>query len=188
MASALAIENNTGQKRVLPLILNSKTRVLKYYPLLLSLNYREYIDPPDTLADEIMTLARKRARWRGELHIIVESIHTGQICNIQVSPKVSVRWLVDNAQKGLGFTEEADTGAYIPFRVRWVLVDVRAEKKWLSLPRRVQRGLRAAVQTKAGLKLSRSERDRLEDIGIYDGIVFHLYQIEDEDYGPGGGH
>lgn len=182
MASALAVQNETGQKRVLPLILNSKAVVLNQYPLLASLAYREYRDPPDGLAEEIATLVKEPRTKPGELHVVVESVHTGQLCNIHVSRKVSVLWLSDQAQRGLGVSEFADTGAYQPFKVRWVLVDTRAEKEWSTLPRRQQRRLRAVVQTDHGLEFSQDDRDRLEDVGIYDGIVFHLYAIEDEDY------
>lgn len=36
------------------------------------------------------------------------------------------------------------------------------------------------VASKDGLRFSYSDQDRLEDIGVNDGIVFHLYAIEDE--------
>ena len=184
IASALAIQNDTGQKRVLPLILNSRDLVLKQYPLLAALSYREYQEPPDALVDELATLVKGTATPPGQLHVKVESVHTGQLCNIYVSPKASVRWLADHAQKGLGVSECADTGAYERFKVRWVLVDARAEKAWRKLPRSRQRQLRAVVEGDQAPRLSVDDRDRLEDIGLYDGIVFHLYAIEDEDYDP----
>ena len=95
-----------------------------------------------------------------------------------------VKWLTDKAQKGMGVSELADTGAYEPFRVRWVLVDSRAESVWRALPRDMQRKLRALVAGDKEPFFSTSDSDRLEDIGIKDGVVFHLYAIEDEEHYP----
>jgi hypothetical protein len=114
----------------------------------------------------------------------VESVHTGHLCNVLTSPRVSIKWLTDTPQKGMRVSELADTGAFAPFRVRWVLVDSRAEAEWRSLPRYVQRRLRAVVAGYEEPFVSISDSDRLEDIGIEDGIVFHLYAIEDEEHYP----
>lgn len=184
MASALAAQNDTGQKRVLPLMLNAKELVLAQYPLLAALSYREYQEPPDALVDELATLVKGTVTPPGQLSVRVESVHTGQLCNIHVSPSMSVRWLTDQAQRGLGVSELAHTGAYEPFRVRWVLVDARAEQAWRALPRSRQRRLRAVVYGGASPRVSMDDHDRLSDIGFYDGIVLHLYAIEDEDYSP----
>jgi hypothetical protein len=184
MASALAIQNATGQKRVLPLILNSKDLVLNQYPILAALAYKEYKGSPDAIADELATLLRLPGDEPQQLglHITVESVHTGKLCNIQVSPKVSVRWLADRAQRGLGVSKLAETGAYLPFRVKWVLVDVQAENQWRKLPRWTQSRLYAVVQNGQQPKFSEHDSDRLEDLGIQDGTVFHLYAVDDDRY------
>ncbi len=184
LASALAVQNATGEKRVLPLILNSKQMVLNTYPLLAGIAYKDYSDPP-ALADELVTLIKPEGKQNSDqLHVIVESIHTGKICNIYVSPRVSIKWLVDQAQQGLGLSDLADAGAYEPFRVKWVLVDTRAEDAWNELRRRDQRGLSAVLHTSDGPKFIDTDRYRLEDGGVSDGAVFHLYAIEDERYPP----
>ena len=184
LASALGSQNATGQKRVLPLILNSKELVLETYPLLASLSYKEYRDAPDTLADEIAGFVRSTAKPPGHLNIVVESVHTGKLCNIDVSSRASVKWLADKAQSGLGVSDRADTGAYEPFRVKWVLIDTKVEDEWLLLPRRYKRELSAVVSTVDGTKFCTADRDRLSEIGVADGTVFHLYAIEDERYDP----
>ena len=70
------------------------------------------------------------------------------------------------------------------FRVRWVLVDQRAEDEWSVLPRGKKRKVHAMVKAGDKIKTSHRERDRLADLGIYDGIVFHMYAIEDEQHEP----
>jgi len=122
LASALAAQNAAGQKRLLPLILNSKELVLGTYPLLAALAYREYRDPAG-VADEIAHVVRPTEKAPSDLHVVMESVHTGKLCNIYVSPRVSVRWLVDQAERALSLREHAETGAYEHFKVRWVLVD-----------------------------------------------------------------
>lgn len=184
LASALAIQNATGQKRVLPLILNSKEFVLQTYPLLASLSYREYPETPDILAAEIAGLVRPAARETDHINVVVESAHTGKLCNIDVSPRVSLKWLADRAQNGLGVSEDADTGAYLRFRVKWVLVDTKVEDAWHRLPRWSQRELSAIVATADGPKFCTDDRLRLSDVGVVDGSVFHMYAIEDERYDP----
>jgi hypothetical protein len=86
------------------------------------------------------------------------------------------------AQKGLGLRELADTGAPVPFKIRWVLVDTKVEVEWKKLRRDIKRKVRAFVKHDEDFKTSLSDLDRLQDIGVYDGIVFHLYPVEDEDY------
>jgi len=186
MASVLARQNATGQKQVLPLILNSKELMLNQYPILASLAYKEYKGSAEVVADEIaavLQLSPHKQKQHG-LHITVESVHTGKLCDIQVSPKVSVRWLADKAQQGLGVSDQAETGAYLPFHVKWVLVDVQAEKEWHRLGRREQSRLFAIVQKGKRAEVSHDDSDRLEDLGVQDGTIFHLYAIEDDRYEP----
>jgi hypothetical protein len=185
MGAALAVQNENGIKRVLPLILNSKEEVLTQYPLLAGLAYREFEVGPSAIAEELAKLAQRPRDTEGKLHIVVESDYTGQIINILADPRVSIRWLRDKAQAGMGVLEAADTGSYVSFRVRWVLVDTQAEEVWLGLPRSRKRKLHAIVVNSDGkLKLSQHDRDRLQDLGVKSGTVFHIYAIEDEDYPP----
>ncbi len=182
MAAVLAIQNTNGKKRALPLILNAKDEILEAYPILSALAYREFRFGPDKLAAELANLVSDQRKPEGLLQVIVESVHTGQLCNLMVSPRVSVNWLANKAKAGLSLRDEADTGAFVPFRIRWVLVDVNAETDWLAMPRHEKRPIQAMVKTGVGIKYSYDETDRLEELDIYDGIVFHLYALEDERY------
>lgn len=184
MAAAFALQNDSGVKRVLPLILDSKEAVLAKLPLVAGLAYREFSVGVTAVADEISTLCGRHIRPEEESHVVVESVHTGKLCNISVSRRVSVKWLADQAKAGMGVSDLADTGAYEPFHVRWVLVDTRAEETWRDLPRFRQRHLRAIVSGEKGLVFSESDSDRLGDLGVADGTVFHIYAIEDEDRYP----
>jgi hypothetical protein len=182
LAAGLSVQNASGQKRVLPLILNERELVLQTYPLLASLAYREYAAGPDALADEIAGLTRSKASEPepGHIKIEVESVHTGKLCNIVVSPRVSLKWLSDRARSGLDLSDRAETGAFVPFMVRWVLVDKKVEAAWLKLPRSRMRKLIAVVATAEGPLFCETDTDRLNDVGVVDGTVFHLYAIEDE--------
>jgi hypothetical protein len=184
LSSILAIQNNTGMKRVLPLILNAKEEILDTYPLLAALAYREFSAGTLTLASELAGLLKKPKKAKGLLKVLIESVHTGQLCNLEIPPNVSVKWLSTKAQSGMGFKEAADVGAFLPFRIRWVLVDVKVEEDWHSLSRDIQSRIKAIIASDYGPKISYADEDRLDKLGIYDGVVFHLYAIEDISYGP----
>jgi len=179
LGAALAVQTESGQRRVLPLILEGKEQVLAEYPLLAGLSYREYTEP-DMVANELAAVIGKPSSDPFALNVVVESVHTGRLCNLRVARSVSVRWLTDQAQRGLGVKEAADTGAYMPFLVRWVLVDQRAEQDWSDLPRSEKRAVQAIIKVGDKIRTCLNERDRLSDLGIDDGIVFHMYAIEDE--------
>lgn len=158
--------------------------ILNTYPLLAGIAYKDYSDP-FALAEELVTLIRPEGKQNSDqLHVIVESIHTGKTCDIYVSPRASIKWLVDQAQQGFGLSDQVDTGAYEPFRVKWVLVDTRAEDAWNDLRRSDKRGLSAVLHTSTGPRLITTDRYRIEDGGVSDGAVFHLYAIDDERYDP----
>ncbi len=182
LGAALAIQNNSGIKRVLPLILNSKDEVLEQYPLLCNIAYREYDLGPQLLARELATLVRSPKTSKELFRVVIESAHTGRLCNLLVSPIVSVRWLSQKGQSGLGISEYADPGGFVNFKLKWVLVDVKAHAEWRALSRSQQRRLRAVLASGEGAKFAYSDSDKLSDIGIYDGVVFHLHAVEDEDY------
>jgi len=185
LASTFAAQTTHGTRRLLPLILNSREQVLEHYPLLAPLMYKEYTDPPDLIAEDIAKIVRPaepQDKKDSRLHVIVESVHSGKLCNVYVSPRASIRWLADQAQKGLGVSESADIGAPVAFRVRWFLVDANAERVWRHLSRWEQWPVHAVVQTAKGPRVIADDHDRLEAIGVQEGTVFHLYAIEDERY------
>jgi TIR domain len=183
LSAMFSVQTDTGKKRILPLILEGKDQVLSEYPLLSSLAYREYTQPTET-AKLIADFIGKIPKDASDLKILIESVHTGSLCNLRVPPNVSVRWLTDQAKRGVGVSEEAVTGAYMSFRVRWVLIDVRVEEEWLAMPRWKKREIYALLRVGDQTVASRSETDRLSKIGIEDGITFHMYAIEDEDFDP----
>ena len=182
LSAALAIQNNSGMKRVLPLILNAKDEVLARYPILAGMAYREYGADPLLLVNEVAQLVKSPKGPDDFVSVVIESAHTGKLCNLSVSPRVSVKWLSQKGQSGLGVSEYANTGGFVQFKLKWVLVDVNARKDWLALSRAEQRRMRAVVASNDGPRFSYSESDKLQDIGVYDGVVFHLHAVEDEDY------
>ena len=133
LSAAFAVQTDTGRKRVLPLILEGKDQILDAYPLLASLAYREYTGATET-AKALSDFVGKTPPSATDISILVESVHTEAVCNLRVPPTVSLKWLTDRAMRGMGVSSQADTGAYQSFRVRWVLVDVRAEREWNAMP------------------------------------------------------
>jgi hypothetical protein len=180
MNAALSMQNEKGAKRVLPLILNSKEAVLKSYPILSGLVYREFNRGINSIADELAILAGKPQPNEGKIQIIIESVHTGQLSYLSVSPRVSIKWLTETARIGLGLQDYADIGSFIKFGIRWILVDAKAEELWKTFSRAKIRGVDAIIKTDTGVNISRNETDKLEDLGIYDGIIFHMCAVEVE--------
>lgn len=120
----------------------------------------------------------------GKLRVHLRSAHTGEVHTVMASPHASIKWLVELAKHTFRLKDTAGTGAFVPFKVRWVLVDTQAKEKWEKLPRYRQSRIRAIVSTDEGEKYSFDENESLEDLNIYDGISFFIYAIEDEDYPP----
>jgi hypothetical protein len=184
MAAVLSIQNSDGVKRVLPLILNSKEDVLRQYPLLAALAYREFAQGPETIASEVARVAAKSTRTEDEIVVTIEGVHTGKLCRLKAPRRASIEWLAQMAQAGMEVQNAFQVGPVSAFRIRWVLVDVAAEEQWLRMSRRRQREVHAIVTAEGDVRVAHSPRERLEQLGIKDGTVFHMYAIEDEDFSP----
>ncbi len=193
MAAVLAIQNTNGIKKVLPLILNSKAKIFKIYPILAGFSYREFKIGIDTIAEELATLTKQENKnTTGLFRIVVESVHSAKLSNLQASPRSSVKWLAEKARTGAGVKDSANIGALEKFPIRWVLVDVNAEDAWEDTPITEKLRTKALVKCGSVLKYSYRYDDRLEDTGVYDGIIFHLYAVQDtkddkDEYRGGGG-
>ncbi len=184
MDAVLGRQNRDGRKRVLPLILNSREQVLEHYPLVGGLNYLEFSVGTAAIAERIAAMVGKTSEPAGSFHVTIASVHTGHISHLLVLPTQSLQVLATKARAGLGLREEADVGSVERFRVRWVLVDVRAERQWLKMPRARQRKARVVVYSSRRLVVSGDKYAQLGALGMKDGITFHLHAIEDEDYPP----
>jgi hypothetical protein len=181
MNSALMLASTKHPKRVLPLILNSKEEVLRKYPLVAGLSYREFSEGAARLAEDLSALVGSTEPTEGKIRVTIESIHSGQVHHLLVSPRVSVKWLEEQAKARAGVRDSVDVGALNPFRIRWVLVDSRAEPTWKAMEHHKKMKVRAIVQCDGGTCNAEEETVRLETIGVYDGIVFHLYAVQDGD-------
>jgi hypothetical protein len=178
MSSVLAIQNPKASKKVLPLILNSKNKIFRTYPILAGLTYKEFKVGIHTIAEEIKALTGNKSKSTPEtLHIILESMHSGKLSNLYVHKRSSIKWLEEKARSSAGVKDKAEVGALEKLSIRWVLVDVRAEAEWKRLSASEMVKIKALVKSSAGFKASYRNEDRLEDIGVYDGIIFHLYAI-----------
>ena len=178
MSSFLAIQHSAHTKKVLPLILNSKNKILREYPILKGFSYKEFKVGVHAIAKEIADLTgHKSKNTTDKLHIVIESVHSGKLSNLHVHRRSSVKWLEEKARTSAGVKDNADIGALEKLPIRWVLVDARAEAEWKLLSASEMVKIKALVKTSTGIKASYRYDDRLEDIGVYDGIIFHLYAI-----------
>jgi TIR domain len=182
MNAALATQNSSGEKKVLPLILNARNEILATYPLLADLSYREFQSNTDELASSLANFLRKSADMKEGFRVVIESVERGVLCNLTIAQSQTVQWLSEEARKALDLKKSLDTGTSQPFRIRWVLVDINAVDEWKQFDRSEQRRIRALVKGKEGLISSSQRRVTLNEAGIYDGIIFNLFPIEDEDF------
>ena len=179
--SALAIQNGQRRNRILPLILNSKNEILQKYPLLASIEHREWNDDPLVIAKEVKYILDNNAKSASKtLNITVIGPHTGQRHNLSVSRTASVSYLEQLAVSALDVENELKTGEFARFWVRYIIVDVRASDFFISLPRSRCRDLHAVIHTEDGIQCSDRALDRLDDIGFQDGLEIYLYPIEDD--------
>lgn len=176
--AAFSMKLDDDSRKVLPLILNNKDQILTQYPLIAGLVYREY-STPDTIAEELASLVNIHSIPEGHIHVAIESIHTGQLSNIVVSPRASVEWLADKAQRGAGLRDSLVTEGFQHFTIRWVLVDVNAEDEWKAMDRWVRPEVHAIVKTESGIQIASHGRQQLSDIGVHNDMVFHLYAVAD---------
>lgn len=148
------------------------------------MSYRTFDSGPDVLAAEIAGILHRAEKNPDELSITIEGVHTGKLCHVRAPRRATVTWLSKKGQAGLGGHDVLRTGPFSEFRIRWVIVDIDAEEEWRLMYRSEQRHIHALVQSENGIKKAYTDRDRLEDLGVRDGSVFHLYGIEDERYEP----
>src|SRR5712691_9934258 len=87
-------------------------------------------------------------------------------------------------KRNLASQERRMLALILHFIIRWILVDARAEDAWEQFGRSGQRRAHALVLSGHGLRVSFSDREKLSEIGVYDGIVFHLKAIEDDEEPP----
>lgn len=177
MDSAFAQQADSGETRVLPLILNSQEDVLAAYPLLRSLNFRLFEQGVESIAEDLAALREGAGGGRKGLHIRIESAHSGRLCDVIESPAVSVEWLASKARAALGGKETAKTGAIASFQIRWILVDVKAESRWREMTETDQRKIWALAKVGDGFRAARKGIVTLEKLGVRDGTVSHLYGI-----------
>jgi TIR domain len=180
----LSLQNTDGKKRVLPLILNSRERVLQQYPLIAGLAYRDFSGGPVRVAEEVADVVHKgrTAMPPNTLQIVVESVHSGVTANLLVTPQHSVKWVLSKATAGLGLRTELDTGAFQPFHIRWVMVEVAAEPEWLKMSRSDKRSAYAVAMTDTSVVICKDDTTRIGALGLRDNWLVHLYAVEDESY------
>lgn len=181
MNSIIALQVSQGIKKVIPIIFNSKEEVLNKYPLLASFHYIEMKTSSNEISNNLIKLISDPNETKKIIQVTIESAHTDNSHQIIISRKDSVKLLREKARLVLGVANEARIeGAPFPIDLDWILVDKKAENDWEKVPFSKMLEIEAFIKTKDGLKISTNERDRLEEIGIYDGIVFHLYPIQKE--------
>jgi hypothetical protein len=185
LSALFAIENSDGERRVLPLILNSRDAVLERYPLIAGMAYREFAAGPDAIASDIAALAGTRTVPDDHVTVSIESVHTGHISRLVVPTRASVDFLRQKATAGAGLKNRLETGGFQSFPIRWVLVDAAVEQHVESLASRLLKARQsheivAVVWNGKRPVYVRDPRTRLSDLkGLGDNLVFHLQALPD---------
>lgn len=122
------------------------------------------------------------------IRIELESVGTNKVYKVTAPGNATVSWLVKEAQRAMAVKTEAEIGAADLLRIRWVPVDRRIDDAWKKLKPSDKRRVRAGIKNTDGVKWSYSETDRLYDIGVRDGVVFHLYAVPEAELRGGGGN
>jgi hypothetical protein len=173
MDAAISRQNETGEQTVVPLILNSRDEVLAEYPLLRPLSYRLWDQGVDSIADELANIPTRKPK--DGIHLRVESVNSGLLCDVVESPRVSVAWVIEKARQALGLEELVNIGPLALLPVVWALVDVKAEDHWLALPESEQREIKAIVRVGDEVKPTNSGTKTLLDLAVPNDTIFHLY-------------
>jgi len=196
MAAAVAARHRDGTKQVLPLILNSKSAVLKTYPMIGALAYREWSNGLEQIADELAELAVCFKQEKDVIHLRVESVHTGVITDIEVPRRASVGYAANAAVTQLGLSTSVDVGSFRPMPVGWVLVESAVLPLWREYSGHSGAGsevygffsrhdntrafywldsitLDAQIEKK-GVVFSYHIDDRLDELGVKDGTTIVL--------------
>jgi TIR domain len=180
MSAILGMQYSSGEKKLIPLILNSKELVLKTYPLLSSIAYRDFSLGPAKLADQLSELLRLQEK-HSTLTVIVEGFHTGKLCRIDVPKRATVHWLIKCATASLDVTTDLKVSDFASFHVRWVPVDTRLEKQWKAVSRNKKRRMHAMLLDDDNNIIScENDGERFSQFKLSGEIVLHLYAVEDE--------
>lgn len=177
LSASLAMQNSDGKKRVLPLILEGKEDVLNHYPLLSGFAYREYAGDPNLIATEVSKLLLKHKSEN--LEVIAQTVHTGRSFRLVVPAGASNLWVTTQFQEQFNLRDEADTGGFARFGIRWVLVDARVKDHWEKMPRYEQEDVHVIVLTGGKVRASYSKYDKFSDLNVESDTVFYLYAIQD---------
>jgi len=212
MSAALAIQNSSGTKKVLPLVLNGREEVLQAYPIIRGLAYREFNGDVGAVAREIASLVKPTGQERRHLLLYFESLHTGSVSNIEVPKRASVEWLGATAAERLGLFRSVDVGSFEKFAIRWIPVASPVLDIWESLPKRIRQdawgifrakddatkhlrieGLDGVYQehwlteielmlARAGAIVTGKQSDHVADFAINDGDTFYLTAVGDSNH------
>lgn len=180
LSSVLSMQNSDGVKRVLPLILNEREKVLEQYPILSGSSYRTYDGTPATIATELNKLLHCPSS-SGSYELIIEAVHRGIVERLIVPERASIKWIVRELQQKLGLNDVADTGGFTMFPIRWILVHNEVESEWLKIPRHKKQRIKAVVRShERGTQIATEDHLCLKDLGATHRSVFHIYAIEDD--------
>jgi hypothetical protein len=209
MSAALAIQNSSGVKKVLPLILNSSEEVLHAYPIIHGLAYRQFGSDATDVAREIAAIIKPIGQERRYTLLYFESRHTGNVSNIEVPNRASVEWLGVTAAERLGVLRSADVGSFERFVIRWIPVESSLLDVWESIPQRIkldawgvfkaknddaqhlridgldgvyQKNWLADIEQKlkeSNATVTGHKDDRIADFTVNDGDTFYLSAVQD---------
>lgn len=179
--SAYSIQNNDGRKRILPLILNSKEKILEKIPLLNSIVYKDMSLGFDGLSDYLNNLINPINQTNKEdlMSIFVQSKYSGKKFRFSVPKTASYKMLRDRAINTLGLNESVEVGASDSFKIKWVFIDSDIDHEWNNLKKHEQNAIVAFIRSNKGVKKIYDEYEQVNSDWKFESKLFFLYAVED---------
>ena len=112
------------------------------------------------------------------IEVILEVSHTGERYTIAAPPNANLLWLLRAAEEALKLERFAKAGDFAQLRIRWTLVDKNAVEDWSELSRLEQLQIIAAIYINGKVQYIKSTKQRLQDLGIYSGMIFNVFASE----------
>lgn len=184
-SATLAYQFTSGVKRLLPLILDSKEKVLEQYSFLSDLACKEHDGSGNwyDIASEVsqLLLGRDESNLTTSIAVTIESVHTERTIHLgNISLRRTVGWLAKKSQEEFGLKDAVSVGVDVTVHFRYALIDTRVKEIWEEMCSHEKSELYALTYDENEVKSAFSNDIRLEDLGVRDRITFHLYPIQIE--------
>ncbi|MEI6152966.1 MAG: hypothetical protein WCQ90_02650 [Deltaproteobacteria bacterium] len=122
-----------------------------------------------------------------DMEIKIELVQTGLTKSLFISPQGTLKALYESVIKQFALHKDAQLGAASPLKVTWALVDKRIESQWESTSMQKKRSASFLYKdTNSEIRYQELTDKTLSDVGMPNGITFHLYPVPEFNPPPAG--